>query len=119
MLFTSWNAWVVNFFAQMGGSILVVTTGLLAIIIFLGLFGIKSNEIIPESGAMRWAFILTLIFIAILIFLGAGAGWLVPVPYLSGDFSAAIIVIIIIALAMWWMSQGNGGGGGGGDSGGG
>jgi len=109
MLFTSWNVWVVSFFAQMGGSILVVVTCLLAIIIFLGLFGIKSENIIPQSGPMRWAFILTLIFIAVMIFLGAGAGWLVPVPSLSGDFAGAILVIIIIALAMWWMSQGNGG----------
>ncbi len=108
MLFTSWNVMVVTFFANMGGSALLVATGLLIIIIFLGLFGIKPEKIVGgDKGITKagWALIVILMFIGVLIFFGAGGGGLVPAAALSSDLQAAIIVIIIIALAMWWMSQ--------------
>ena len=64
MLFTSWNTWIVSFFANLGGSALVVATGILVVVIFLGLFGIRAEKIFPEKGAGRWVFILFIIFIA-------------------------------------------------------
>jgi hypothetical protein len=115
MLFSSGNSWIVQFFATLGGSTLMVATGILVIIIFLGLFGIRAEKIFPKEGAGRWIFILFIIFIAIMIFLGAGAGWLISWPAMGTDFQAALIIIVIVALAMWWMTQGEKNAGGGGE----
>jgi hypothetical protein len=112
MLFTSWNSWIVQFFTNLGGSALMIATGILVIIIFLGLFGIKTEDIFPKGNA-KWIFILFIVFIAVMIFLGAGAGGMIAWPYLGSDFQAAIIIIIIVALAMWWMTSGDKKAGGG------
>ncbi len=108
MLYSSWNLMIVNFFANLSGSALLVATGILVIVIFLGLFGVKPENIVGgEKGITKagWIFIFTLVFIGILLFLGTGWWSLIPTAYLSPDFQAAILIIIIIALAMWWMTE--------------
>ncbi|RLJ07930.1 MAG: hypothetical protein DRP13_03115 [Candidatus Aenigmatarchaeota archaeon] len=104
MLYSSWNYMIVSFFANLGGMGLIVGCGLLFVIILLGITGFKINEVF--SGTMsKWAFILTMIFIGVLIFFGAGAGWLIQLPYWSTaeEFWTALFFIVILALAMWWL----------------
>lgn len=106
MLYSSWNNMIVTFFANLGGMGLIVGSGLLFIIILLGLTGFKIHEVF--SGTLsKWAFVLTIIFIGILIFFGAGAGWLIKLPYWSTteEFWTVIFFIIIIALVVWWFGS--------------
>ncbi|UCD06922.1 MAG: hypothetical protein JSW41_03745, partial [Candidatus Aenigmatarchaeota archaeon] len=52
-------------------------------------------------------FILGIIIIAMLVFFGAGAGWLIPIPYwsTSSELWTVALFIIILALAMWWLGS--------------
>ena len=109
MLYSSWNYMIVSFFANLGGMGLIVGCGLLFVIILLGITGFKINKVF-DTGISKWAFILTMIFIGVLIFFGAGAGWLIQLPYWSTteDFWTALFFIVILALAMWWLGTGKG-----------
>jgi hypothetical protein len=112
MLYANTNPMIVGFFANLGGITLIVGSGILVIAILLGLVGFKLNEVFKGKYSM-WFLVFAVILIGIIIFYGAGGGWLVNVPsfFVSSDFTAAIIVIVIIAVAMWFMTQDSGGGG--------
>ncbi|RLJ09496.1 MAG: hypothetical protein DRP15_03575 [Candidatus Aenigmatarchaeota archaeon] len=117
MLYSSWNEYIVTFFANLGGSGLIVGSGILFIVILLGLIGFDIKSLTGEkAGTSKWIFIFAIIIIGLLIFFGAGAGWLIEVPPWSttSEFWTVIFFIFILALVMWWMGQGEGGGGGGG-----
>ena len=104
MLYSSWNTMIVSFFANLGGMGLVVGSGLLFVIILLGITGFKIGDVFSGTVS-KWAFVLTIIFIGVLIFFGAGAGWLIQLPSWSntGEFWTALFFIVILALAMWWL----------------
>lgn len=104
MLYSSWNTMIVSFFANLGGMGLIVGSGLLFVIILLGITGFKIGDVFKE-GAAKWAFVLTIIFIGVLVFFGAGAGWLIQLPSWSntGEFWTALFFIVIIVLAIWWL----------------
>ncbi len=103
MLYSSWNVWIVTFFAEYFGAGLVLACGILVIAILLGLAGYKIEDLFKER--LKWVFILGIIILAILVFVGAGAGWLIPIPYwsTSSEIWTVVIFIIILALAMWWL----------------
>ena len=106
MLYTSYNVMIASFFATLGGSALVVGSGILVAAIFLGLIGFKIENLTGEkAGKSKWFFIIGLIAIAILVTYGAGAQWLVPLPTgaLTQQFQVAVFFIVILALAMWWL----------------
>ena len=111
MLYSSWNVWIVTFFAEYFGAGIVLACGILVVAILLGLAGYKVENLFQEKG-LRWVVLLGIIIIAIIIFYGAGAGWLIPVPYwsTSSELWTVVLFIIILALAMWWLgSEGKGG----------
>jgi len=106
MLYSSFNTMVAQFFMNLSGMGLIAGCGILIIVILLGLMGIKTEDITKNSVA-KWSFVFTLIFIGIIIFFGAGAGWLIQVPYWSttSEFWAAIFFVVILALVMWFFSR--------------
>lgn len=101
-----------DFFTTYFGATSIVLTGLLGIIIILGLagikvtalFGIKEGEKIPKH---IWAFFLLLTFIGYLVFLGAGGAELVPIPQnvITDDFMAIIFFVFILAIAVWFLGE--------------
>jgi hypothetical protein len=107
MLYASWNVWVVTFFAEFFGAGIVLACGILVVAILLGLAGYKIEDLFKEKG-FRWVVLLGIIILAILIFYGAGAGWLIPVPAwsTSSELWTVVLFIIILALAMWWLGGG-------------
>ncbi len=106
MLYSSWNVWIVTFFAEYFGAGLVLACGILVVAILLGLAGYKIEDLFKGTYS-KWVFILGIIIIAILIFFGAGAGWLIPIPYwsTSSELWTVALFIIILALAMWWLGS--------------
>ncbi|MEM7815712.1 MAG: hypothetical protein QXN71_01180 [Candidatus Aenigmatarchaeota archaeon] len=107
MLYASSEPMIVGFFASLGGTTLVVASGILVIAILLGLAGFRLHEVFSGTY-MKWFLIFAIILIGIIVFFGAGGGWFINVPsfIVNSDFTTFIIVIIIIALAMWFMTQG-------------
>ncbi|MBI4175972.1 MAG: hypothetical protein HY518_02110 [Candidatus Aenigmarchaeota archaeon] len=99
-----------QFFTQFFGGGLIVLTGLLVIIIFLGLAGFDMSKIFLPGKGSTWALVLLLGFIGFALFLGAGGSTLVPIPTNIGGFGGAdvtaiIFFLIIIALAVWFLSR--------------
>ena len=107
MLYSSWNPGLVQFFASMSGTGLLIASGILFFAIIFGLagFDIKLFFTDKEGKNVKWASVLILAFILILVLIGAGAGSLIPLPAWSGssELWTAIFFIAIIALALWWM----------------
>ncbi|MBI4020382.1 MAG: hypothetical protein HY367_03550 [Candidatus Aenigmarchaeota archaeon] len=102
---------IAQFFTQIFGGGLIVLTGLLIIIIFIGLAGFKMSDVFGgENKGARWALVLLLAFIGFAIFLGAGGATLLPLPvtiggFGGGDITAIVFFLIIIALAVWFLSR--------------
>jgi hypothetical protein len=114
MLYSSWNSAIVYFFANISGYWLVIGSGILFILILLGLVGVKTEDILKDSKA-KWALILAIVFIGILIFFGAGADALINMPDWSGtsEFWTIIFFVVILVVVVWWMGSEGGGKSGG------
>jgi len=112
MLYSSYNLFIVDFFSRLSGAGLVLGSGILLVIIILGIAGFKLENALG-TGHWKTAVVLFLILIGILAFVGAGAGrfGLFPGFANSSEFVTLIFFIAIIALAMWFLtSQGPSGG---------
>ncbi|NIO23016.1 MAG: hypothetical protein GTN38_03250 [Candidatus Aenigmarchaeota archaeon] len=107
MLYSSWNYMVVSFFANISGGFLIVGSGILFIIILMGLVGLRPEDLWPgkEKGKSKWIVVLLVVFIGALIFFGAGGSWLVGIPgWAAGsDFWTIIFFVIILAIVVFWM----------------
>ena len=110
MLYANTNPMIVGFFSTLGGTTLIVASGILVIVILLGLVGFKFDEVF-KGDYSKWFLVFVIILIGLIIYYGAGGGYLVNVPsfFISSDFTAVILVIFIIAVAMWFMTRGEGG----------
>ncbi|MCJ7816547.1 MAG: hypothetical protein MUP55_01695 [Candidatus Aenigmarchaeota archaeon] len=104
MLFAATNPQIVPFLAILSGTTGMVATGILMIVVLLGLAGFKISDVFKE-GYARWALVLVLIGIGILLFMGAGGSNIMPSVFISPDITTAIIVILIIGLAMYFMTH--------------
>jgi len=106
MLFAASNPMIVGFFSMLGGTTLIVASGILVIMIFIGLAGFELKTIFGK-GYMMWFFVFAIILIGLIVFFGAGGGYFFNVPsfFISSDFTTVIIVILIIAAAMYFMTH--------------
>jgi len=107
MLYANTNPMIVNFFATLGGTTLIVASGILVVAIFLGLVGFKLNEVFSGTYS-KWLLVFVVIIIGLIVYFGAGGGNFVAVPsvFINSDVTAVVIVIAIIAVAMWFMTRG-------------
>ncbi len=90
---------------------LVAATGILFIVILLALTGQKPQDLLQGKTA-KWVTVLVIVFIGILIFFGAGAGWLLSIPgfVANTDFWTILFFIVILAIVIFWLGQEEGGG---------
>lgn len=104
MLYSSWNYMIVQFFANLGGGFLIVGSGILFLVILLGLVGLKPEEI-WQKGKAKWIVVLLVVFIASVIFFGAGGTMLVGIPSWAAntDFWTIIFFVVILAIVIFWM----------------
>jgi len=112
MLYSSWNPMITSFFANLGGTFLVLASAVLFIVMIAGLIGFKPwEDMTGKNSWMKYGGILLIVFFLILVLMGSGAGWLIPIPYIStsSGFWTAVFVIAIIAIAFWAMSKGDSG----------
>ena len=109
MLYTSWNPSITSFFTQMSGSFLIVGSGILFLIVILGIAGFKLDSFGGEHG--KWAIVLFLILIGFLIFCGAGGASFLNLPSFasSGDFWSIIFFVVVIAIVFLFLTKGDGG----------
>lgn len=110
---------LVNVLTEMSANLILVVVGLLVLIIFLEVAGIKVETPIydkegkqigihPEASIFHkygYAFAIVLGIIAILIFINAGGLGLIGVQNinLSGASTTTVIFFIIILLAIFWL----------------
>ena len=71
MLYSSWNTMIVSFFTNISGTFLIVGSGILFVIILLGMVGFKTDELFKGKKSM-WITVLLLVFIGAVIFFSAG-----------------------------------------------
>ncbi len=111
MLFVSANPGIVGFLMNISGYWLVIGCGILFLLVLLGMFGIKTEDLMKGEWS-KWILILVVVAIALVIFFGAGGEALVGVP--SGVFSSElwtiVFFIVILALVMFVMGKEGGGG---------
>lgn len=107
MLYGSWNTQIVSFLANISGYWLMVGSGLLFIVVMLGLVGIKAEEHILKEDKAKWILIAVIVFIGALIFFGAGGESVVKIPSVAtgSDFWTIIFFIVIIAVVFLFLSQ--------------
>jgi hypothetical protein len=109
MLYSAWNPTIVMFLASLSGSGLLIASGVLFVIIVFSLIGFDFKTIFlgKEGKGVNWISVLAVVFVFILIFFGAGAGNLLPLPSWSGssELWTAIFFIAVIGMAMWWMTR--------------
>ncbi len=113
MLYSSWNVMIVNFFANMSGTWLVVATGMIFIVLLLAIAGFKVQDLTSNKFS-KWILVLLVVAIGIILFFGAGAGFLVNVPgvVFSSDLWTVLFFIVILAIVMYFLAtEGEKGGG--------
>lgn len=106
MLFVSANPGIVGFLMNISGYWLVIGSGILFLLVLLGMFGISPDKLWDTQWS-KWILILVIVAIAIVIFFGAGGEALVGVP--SGVFSSElwtiVFFVVILALVMFVMGK--------------
>lgn len=106
MLFVSANPGIVGFLMNISGYWLVIGSGILFLLVLLGMFGVTPDKLWDTQWS-KWILILVIVAVAVVIFFGAGGEALVGVP--SGVFSSElwtiVFFIVILALVMFVMGR--------------
>lgn len=111
MLWASANPGVVSFFAGLSGSgILIAGSGILFLLILLGLMGLKVENLFKseKEGGLRYGkeiTILVVLFIVGVIFFGVGGQTLIPAVRLGTEFWTIAFFVIILALVLLLMGK--------------
>ncbi len=111
MLYVSANPTIVGFLTNISGYWLVVGSGILFIILLLGLVGIKVEENFLGQKYGKYALILVVLAIAVVLFFGAGGQALVGVPSwaFSSEIWTVIFFVVILAIVMFMLGGGEAG----------
>ena len=105
MLYSSWNVMIVNFFATLSGTWLVVATGMIFIVLLLAIAGFNVQEFLGDKKWGKWVLVLLLVAIGIILFFGAGAGFLINVPgfAFSSDLWTVLFFVVILAVVLYFL----------------
>jgi hypothetical protein len=104
MLFSLWNPGIVVFFANAFGFTLIVGTGLLGIIILLGLVGIKFEDLTKNEKA-KWIFTGSLILIGVIIFAVSAGSAIFGTDFLqSTEIMTIVVLIAILGFSAWFIA---------------
>lgn len=106
MLFVSANPGIVTFLMNISGYWLIVGSGILFLLILLGMVGVRTEEHFLKSEWGKWALILVIIAIGIVIFFGAGGQMLVGTPSWTTNSELWTIVFFVVILAIVLLMMG-------------
>ena len=105
MLFSYFNDGIVIFFANAFGFTLIVGSGLLGIIILLGLVGIKFEDLTKNEKA-KWAITGSLILIGVVIFAVSAGAAIFGTNFLeSTEIWAIALLLAILGFSAWFITQ--------------
>ena len=105
MLYSSWNVAIVNFFANISGTFLIVASGILLFLVLLAMVGFKSPDVWGTNKA-KWIVVLLVVFIAAVIFFGAGGAYFLDLRgVVNSQFLTIIFFIVILALVIFWLGN--------------
>ncbi|RLJ04649.1 MAG: hypothetical protein DRP08_01245 [Candidatus Aenigmatarchaeota archaeon] len=90
------------FFTTLSGSAILVLSGLLVVLLFAGLMGLKPEDIL---GGNKTALGLFLLIIGIILFISAGGESVIGVN-LGGETLSALFMVLIIAIAVMFVTKG-------------
>lgn len=98
-----------KFFSSLFGGGLIVASGILVLVIILGLLGLKIGDITTgkEKKTVTGAFVVAVIFIVFLIAVGASGSylpWVMPIT-LTSDFWTIIFFIIVLVIVLWVLAR--------------
>ena len=108
MLFVSANPGIVSFLMNISGYWLIVGSGILFLLVLLGMVGVTTEKHFLEGTWGKWALILVIIAIGIVIFFGAGGQMLVGVPSWAFTSELWTIVFFVVILAIVMLMMGGG-----------
>lgn len=110
MFYSGYNVWLHDFLSTASGTWLGIATVLLFLVVLASLAGVDLHDLLGGEGAPKWlkyVALLVILYIVIVIFIGAGN--LTPyLPYwLTGsDLWTVILVVIILAVVFWFFGSG-------------
>lgn len=98
-----------KFFSMLFGGGLIVASGILVVIIILGLLGLKIREITTgeQKKSITWAFVAAVIFIVFLVAVGASGSylpWISPIT-LGSDFWTIIFFVVVLVIVLWVLGR--------------
>lgn len=100
---------IATFFSDLFGGMLIVASGILVLIIILGLLGLKISDITggEKKSKTTAAFVAAVIFIVFLIALGAGAGIIPGLTSvtLNSEFWTIIFFIVVLVIVLWVLGR--------------
>ncbi len=105
MLFSYFNPGIVIFFANAFGFTLIVGSGLLGIMILLGLIGIRFEDLTKNEKA-KWVFTASIILIGIIIFTASAGAAIFGTDFLAASEVWAIAAMLaILGFSVWFVTQ--------------
>lgn len=115
MLFVSANPGIVGFLMNISGYWLIAGSGILFVMLLLGLVGVKTEEQFLKSEWGKWVLILFIIAIGLVIFFAAGGNLLVGTPSwsVSSEMWTIVFFVVILAVVLLMMGREGGSSGGG------
>lgn len=99
-----------KFFSNLFGGGLIVASGILVLVIILGLLGLKIGELTigeKKKPAITWAFVAAVIFIVFLVAVGASGSylpWISPIT-LTSDFWTIIFFVVVLVIVLWVLGR--------------
>ena len=106
MLFASANPQIVGFFQSISGTGLIVGTGILFLVILLGILGFKTEDMFGDKDQnKKWIFVLVVVVAGFIIFFGAGAGAFLPGITIGQDWFTIIFFVVMLAIVLWFLGR--------------
>ncbi|MBI4173934.1 MAG: hypothetical protein HY519_04405 [Candidatus Aenigmarchaeota archaeon] len=107
MLFAAGNSNIVSFLTNLSGGGVIIASGILMFVVFLGLIGTKPDELLKGENikGFGWALIAAVILIALGLFSGSMGSVISFVPGISSDLLTVLLFIGLLAIAMWYLGK--------------
>lgn len=104
MLYFAWNPILYTALVAMSGTILMITSALLFLIIILAFVGIKLDDLI-KNDISKAIITIIIIFIVIVVVFGNIPGIGLPFIISSSDFWTIIFFIAIVAIVLYYLGK--------------
>ena len=97
-----------KFFSTLFGGGLIVASGILVLVIILGLLGLKIGNITKGEGTKTTAvFVIAVLFVVFLIVIGATGSYIpgiMPIT-ITQDFWTIIFFVVILVIVLWVLGR--------------